>query len=269
VVGITSEKLESVEGHINFDHMYYRQLPRDDDIIKSIDQSELDCVAAFEQTSDLASSDEESILSNQEMEFVASSNKDDRLNQPIANQEDDLNLSSFTDADLIQLTQCFDWVIDVDALLESANHRTESTDQTMDELDSSCLASRNATTHFTDDSFISTPQSNFLDTNQSYGTSKYNRQSSVQRLFDDLDLLSSCDYDQLPMDLFDVVDQKDESRTDHVESMTSCLSPSSSSGCESDFTPSCDDEQFPYSDDVGVLSFSEEPFIADLFPALC
>jgi len=141
---------------------------------------------------------------------------------------------------------------------------------TMDEPDSSCLTCTDGATHFTDDSFISINSSNCLDNKKSQNAVKLSRQSSVQRLFEDLESISDCSYGQgITEDLLDVVEHGRNSLTvDHFPSFLNCSSPSSSSGCESDFTSSSySDEQFPYSDDVGFLSLSEEPF-TNLFPAL-
>jgi len=74
-------------------------------------------------------------------------------------------------------------------------------------------------------------------------------------------MISDSEYDHVQTNIFDVVEQKREIQTN-------CLSPSSSSGCESGMASSFEDEQFPLSDDAAFFGFCEEPF-TELFPELC
>jgi len=124
------------------------------------------------------------------------------------------------------------------------------------------LVESDDTTHFTYDSVISTQPTNCNDSIRPHDNYKFTRQSSVQRLLEDLEFISDGNYEEM------LEANAKGSNNDLVESLINCASPSSlSSGCESDFTSSCDEEQFIFPAEVGFLSFREEPF-SELFPAL-
>jgi hypothetical protein len=215
--------------------MYYRQ-PEDFVPSKSFDQSQ--CVAAFEQTSDAA-------------------------------LDEELTCSSFTSSDLMQLN--FDWLIDNDVLTESKVHRDdfEPNRLTMDDLELTSVDS----TYFTDDSLIPANQSDRLFTKEACNGSfelTNEENISIDHLLEDLGLIAGSRYEQTTTDIAGLV-ENDDARVQTVDLRDSlrnnCSSPSSSSGYDSDFKSSYDDDQFPFSDEVGFVNLSEQPF-TELFPAL-
>jgi len=146
VVGITSTELESFNELIKFDHMYFRQPSKDADAHpseKSLDQSE---TGSYEVISELTCEDESAGLASDE----------------------DLNLTSFSESDLAQLTNCLDWFIDSssDVLTENKATVSKCQDSTSclashDDIESDCVSEHtDLLTPFTDDSFIST---NYFD----------------------------------------------------------------------------------------------------------
>jgi len=248
VVGITSTELESFNELIKFDHMYFRQPSKDADIRslekdKSLDQFETDSY----EVSELTSVDETAGLASDE----------------------DLNLSSFSESDLAQLTNCLDWLIDSsdDVLTENKATVSKCPDNTscvasFDDIESMCLPEHiDSLTSFTDDSFISTIHFDCsIDTQNSYN-------STLKSNFDKASVENSVKYNVTK----DKVEQKKFSESESslfIDSLTNCASPCSSSGCESDFSSSTyEEDPFSFSTDIGLMDMSDEPF-TELFPAL-
>jgi hypothetical protein len=215
--------------------MYYRQ-PEDSAPSKSVGQ--LQCVAAFEQTSDAA-------------------------------LEQELTRSSFTSSDLMQLN--LDWLIDNDVLTESKVHRddVEPNRLTIEDLELTSVDS----TYFTDDSLIPANQSDSLFMKEACdGSFELTNEEniSIDHLLEDLGLIASSRYEQTTTNIAGLV-ENDSARVqtfDVGDSLrNNCSSPSSSSGYDSDFNSPYDDYQFPFSDEVGFENLSEQPF-TELFPAL-
>jgi hypothetical protein len=249
VVGITSKELEPFNELIKFDHMYFRQPSKDADTLsvkkeKSLNQSEIE---SCEVVSELTSTSETAELASDE----------------------DLNLSSFSESDLAQLTNCLDWWIDSssDGVTENKSTVLKCQDNTssmasLDDIESMCLPEQiDSLVPFTDDSFISTIYfDSSFDTQNSYNStfdSNYEKMSGENLLKNDMTK--------------DVVEHKKYSESDStlfIDSVKNCSSPSSSSGCESDFSSSTyEDEPFSFSTDIGLMDLSDEPF-TELFPAL-
>jgi len=249
VVGITPTELESFNELIKFDHMYFRQPSKDTDIRlteEPLDQSETE---SFEVVSELTCEDETDGLASDE----------------------DLNLSSFSESDLAQLTNCLDWLIDSssDVLVEKKTTFSKSEDNTLcltslDDIDSMCLPEHiDSLTSFTDDSFISTNYfNNSVDKQNSYNSTL--KQTSVENLLENPELDSKTKCDQMTKNVAEI------KKCNENDSMffLDCSSPSSSSGCESDFSSSTnEDDHFTFSTDIGFMDLSDEPF-TELFPAL-
>jgi hypothetical protein len=231
--------------------MYYRQPSTADDSAKSIDQPEPKSVASFEQTeqtSDLAALDEE------------------------------LNLSSFTSSDLMQLNDCLglDWLINNETSAESklnvasCHNDIDKSYFTMDDLDTTVVES----TYFTDDSLIPADSTNCLfpnDSSYSYSNPASDDSLTIDNLLEDLGLIASSRYEQVVTDIGGLVGQTNAcvQVVDAVDSLrtNNCSSPSSSSGYESDFKSTYGDDHFSFCDDIGFTNISEEPF-TELFPAL-
>jgi len=256
VVGITPTELEYFNELIKFDHMYFRQPSTDADMHsseKSLNQSETD---SCEVVSELTCRDE----------------------MPELASDEDLNLSSFSESDLAQLTNCLDWLIDSsgDMLNKSKDTISKCQDNTsclgsLDDVESASLPEYiDSLTSFTDDSFISTiPFDCSIDKQNSHNsTFGLNfEKTSVENLLQNSELESQSKVNRMPND---VANKKynDNGSTVFINSLMNCPSPSSSSGCESDFSSSTyDDEHFSFSTDIGLMDLSDEPF-TELFPAL-
>jgi len=252
VVGVTPAELESFNELIKFDHMYFRQPSKDADIRAS--EEEKPCsqnqseTESFEVISELPSVDETIGLASDE----------------------DLNLSSFSESDLAQLTNCLDWFMDssaddvtinktaVSKCLDNASCATS-----FDDIESMCLPEHiDSLTPFTDDSFISTI--NFdcsIDTQNSYNSTL--ESNFVKTSSENLLKNNATKSDKVEQKKFSVSDS-----SLFIDSVTNCSSPCSSSGCESDFSSSTyEDDPFSFSTEIGLMDLTDEPF-TELFPAL-
>jgi len=237
VVGITPAELESFNELIKFDHMYYRQPSTDDSAVLSINQPELTSVAAFEQTSDVA-------------------------------LEEELTGSSFTSSDLMQLN--LDWLINNDVLAESkSNVDVEPTHLTMDDFGVTPVDPN----YFTNDLLIPANQLDCTFSKEkpdTYFELTDDDNLSIDHLLEDLGLIVDRRHEMTNTDVSGLVenDSMQVETFDRGDSLKNkCLSPSSSSGYDSDFRSTCDDDQFSFSDEVCFGNLSEEPF-TELFPAL-
>lgn len=194
---------------MTLDHMYHRQLPEPVN-------SEIECVAAFEQTTD---------------EIV----------EVVSTECNELDLDeNISESDLMELSDCLDW------LIEASN--TGSAVEPFQAIDSSVTGDNNTL----DNAVVK----------QCNG--KLERQSSVQKLLDDLEMLAGKKIEQTTTNLLDFIENDKTSTTDDTRS---CSSPYSSSGYDSDFVSSYDDDLLLNEDNSGLFNTLEEPF-SDLFPAL-
>lgn len=259
VAEITPAELESFNELIRFDHMYFRQPSNDSDVClveEPLDQSET--FESIEVTSELVCKEETTGLES----------------------EEDLNLSSFSESDLAQLTDCLDWLIDssADELTENKAVVSEECERDtsclglLDDIESSCLTEHSdSLTSFTDDSFIST--TNFdcsIDQQNSYNStfSPNFENTSLENLLQNNGLHSRHEYNEKPKDIVGNKSFNESDSKSFVDSVINCSSPCSSSGCESDFSSSSyEDEHFSFSTDIGLMDLSDEPF-NELFPAL-
>jgi hypothetical protein len=234
--------------------MYYRLPSKDSDIRspeKPLDQTE---TGSFEIISELACKDESPELAS----------------------DDELNLSTFSESDLAQLTNCLDWLIDSsgDKLIENkpaVSSACQDTEAFEFDIESSGLSDDiDSLVQFTDDNFISTSYSDCsIDKSNPHNSTLVSNfeKTSVDSLLNvkKLDSMQKCDR------MKDVVEQKKLNENDSTfdtASLVNCSSPSSSSGCESDFSSSTfEDDPFSFSTDIGLMDLSDEPF-TELFPAL-
>jgi hypothetical protein len=255
MVGITPKELESFNELIKFDHMYFRQPSKEADTRsceKPLDQSE---TGSCEVISELICKDETAELASDE----------------------ELNLSSFSESDLAQLTNCLDWLIDSssDMLTECKVNELKCRDDASClvpyDIESACLQEHiDSLTPFTDDSFISTIHFDYsFDKHNSNNSTcdSNSEKSSMQNLVKNSELDFKNNYDHLASS---IAEEKNSSKTDSFspDHLVSCSSPCSSSGCESDFSSSTyEDEHFSFTTDIGLMDFSDEPF-TELFPAL-
>lgn len=257
VVGTTSTELESFNELIKFDHMYFRQPSKDCDkntSEKSLDQSKIE---ALEVVSKVACEDEVAGLASDE----------------------DLNLSSFSESDLAQLTNCLDWLIDAsgDVLLEDKTTISRSQEDTssclasLDDIESSCLLDHvDSLSSLTDDSFISTNHFDYSTDKQNLYTSTFSS-NFVNISSEDLLKSNELNVKRIHDRKDDTVDIRKLSEGDSmflIDSTVNCTSPCSSSGCESDLSSSTyEDEHLSFSTDIGLMDLTDEPF-TELFPAL-
>jgi len=189
--------------------------------------------------------------------------------------DDDLNLSSFSESDLTKLTDCLDWLIgSASADDEAPGSKTSdglgggNADRLIQADDKMSLQSNVGEIQY---SFIST---NLLDC--SFMDQASNTASSVPRKS-----ATMCTTDKFRPMFNDIHEQSTTNLTtcdgsyvqnanDLIESLISCASPTSSSGCESDFSASSSsygDEHFLYNDDLSFATLTDDSF-TDLFPEL-
>jgi len=252
VVGITPTELESFNELIKFDHMYYRQPSKNAEVYSSEEPIDHSKTESFEVVSEVACESEAAELAS----------------------DDELNLESFSESDLAQLTNCFDWLIDSSGNVLGEDRASQSQDITscpasLDDIESSCLSEHiDSLIPFTDDFFIST--NNFdcsIDKQNSHNfTFGLNFETtSVENLVKTNELDTKKNSDLIKKE---VGENKKYESTLVGDSLENCSSPCSSSGCESDFSASTfEDDPFSFSTDIGLTDFTDEPF-TELFPAL-
>jgi len=245
VVGISPAELESFNENIRFDHMYYRQ-PSVQSIVvieEPIIQSPVPSEDVVDDGSELASDDE-------------------------------LNLSSFSESDLSKLTDCLDWLIgsastndDVSGLKCSlvAGSAHETCPTQLDDKTTYVASGETGSVQFVDDSFISTNPFDCSITEQA------SHVDASQLVVDNYGPTSCDRFEQTTIDLAKSENSFERNANDLIESLMTCASPTSSSGCESDFSGSSSssygDEYFSYSDDINFAALTDDSF-TELFPEL-
>jgi len=256
VVGLSAEELESFNELIRFDHMYSRPLP----------------VSLANVPSTLFAVDSE-----EKEEHVAECDQ----SQLAVDDEETSVLPEFSDADLKQLTDCLDQLLEAEFLNSCAN---------VDDIEPPCLtADCDDEIGFSTDSVVSSDLSTFEILDDSSASPVI--QSSVSaspvshvQAGDSTDvpqqwihgLENRYVFEQVTTDLAGgPVDHSTGKSVEADDSWVESLlcgyvaSPSnaSSSGCESDLSSSLGDEQLPYADDNGLFDSYDCQF-NDLFPEL-
>lgn len=206
---------------MTLDHMYHRQL--DEPV-----SSEIQCVAAFEQTSESVAAFEQTSDCVAAFEQTADVEEEQ--------QEVDL---AITENDILELTDCLDWLIEASDGANCAVEPFQSTDKGLAVLeDTSKLAD-----------------------SKSHDSTMPEDEQSVEKLLEDLEMLAGSKYEQTTTNLLDFIESDGLS-----EESRSCNSPNSSSGYDSDLV-SCYGDECLLPTDEGLFSALDEPF-SDLFPAL-
>jgi hypothetical protein len=222
------------------------------------DTSEMEHVAAFEQTSC------DSVVMT--------------TNQATTEGSPD---SPYGLSDLLEFPDCldFDFLVDGEATPDAAKSNLVGceTDQSclaLDDVELSSFINSIESGTFNYGSLFSANSSSSNDGENKFDANAQTcEQSAVDRLLEDLGLLpNDAKYEQPSADVVDLCESDgayfEATASEVADSPVAAASPSSSSGCESDFTSSYEDPFLFSADEIGFTSLSgEEPF-TDLFPAL-